>query len=141
MASIALTQDQRREVKNDMDAQVEMLTDEETEILASRLNKEINIPFVKEGTEQTIFVKTVKKADRLLYQSLPNELYSLVKSTSDGISDADVEGLESVLGTRLNKKFDIPYVPEWVEQKIFETLIGLMVSAMRKNFSMSALST
>ncbi|WP_156820900.1 hypothetical protein [Dasania marina] len=135
MTDITLTQAQREAVKNDMDNQIEMLTDEEVEILASKLNDKIDIPFIKEGTEQTIFVKTVKKADRLLYQSLPNEIYGLVKNISDGISDSDAEELVSVLGTRLNNKFDIPYVPEWIEQKIFETLIGLIVSAMRKNYS------
>ena len=139
MTQITLTQDQRIAVKKDMDEQIEMLSDEEVEILATKLNEKINIPFVKEGTEQTIFVKVVRKADRFLYQSLPNELYGLVQKTGDGISDDDAEELESVLGTRLNKKFDIPYVPEWIEQKIFERLIGLLVTAMRRNFSISEL--
>lgn len=139
MTTITLTEDQRIQVKSDMDVQVEMLSDTEVETLASMLNEKVDIPFMKEGTEKTVLVKIVKKVDRLLYSSLPNELYGLVKNTRDGISDEEAEELESVLGTRLNKKIDIPYIPEWVEQKIFETIIGLIVTAMRRNFSISEL--
>jgi len=139
MTAIELTEQQRQQVKNDMDSQIEMLSDSEVEMLASKLNEKIDIPFIKEGTEQTIFVKIVKKVDRILYQNLPNELYGLVKVTGDGISDNDAERLKLVLGTRLNKDFDIPYVPELIEQQIFEMLIGLIVNAMREKFSISEL--
>ena len=139
MTVITLTEDQRNQVKSDMDVQIEMLTDTEVETLASRLNEKVDIPFMNEGTENTVLVKLVRKVDRLLYSSLPNELYGLVKNTRDGISDEEAEELESVLGTRLNKKIDILYIPEWIEQKVFETLIGLIVTAMRRNFSISEL--
>lgn len=139
MTSITLTDEQRNQIHNDMDVITEMLSDEEVEILATKLNEKIDIPFIKEGTEQTIFVKIVKRVDRLLYKSLPNELYELVKNVSDGISDADAEELKLVLGTRLNQQLDIPYIPEWIEQKIFEVLIGLIVNAMKRNYSISEL--
>ncbi len=135
MTTITLTEAQRLELKVQMDNHVEILSDEEIEVLASRLNEKINIPFIKEGTEQTIFVKIVKKFDRMLYKNLPNELYSLVKSSSDGISDEDAKQLEEVLGSRLNAQFDIPYIPEVLEQEIFEMLVGLIITAMRKEFS------
>lgn len=135
MTAITLTQEQRELVKHEMDIQVEMLSDEEVEVLASKLNEKIDLPFIAEGTEQTIFVKTVRIFDRLLYQTIPNELYGLIKDATDGISDKDAEELKLVLGSRLNKALEIPYVPEWVEQKVLEILIGLIVDAMRKNFS------
>ncbi|MBY4677630.1 hypothetical protein [Marinobacterium arenosum] len=135
MTTITLTEGQRKAIKEDMENQVEMLSDDEVEVLASKLNEQIDIPFIKEGTEQTILVKTVKRFDRLLYQNLPNELYGLVKHSRDGISDTDAAELESILGSRLNKKFDIPYLPEAIEQHIFELLVGLVVTAMRKEFS------
>ncbi|WKJ89826.1 hypothetical protein QZJ86_17725 [Methylomonas montana] len=135
MTAIVLTEEQREIIRRDMDSQIEMLSDEEVEALASKLNKKIDIPFIPEGTEQVIFVKTVKQFDRMLYQSLPNELYGLVKNASAGISEKDAEALKLVLGTRLNNRLDIPYVPEWVEQEIFELLLDLIVKAMRKKYS------
>ena len=139
MTAITLTEEQKNKIHDDMDVTTEMLSDEEIEILATKLNEKIDIPFIKEGTEQTILVKIVKKVDRLLYKNLPNELYELVKNVSDGISDSDAEELKLVLGTRLNRALDIPYIPEWIEQKIFEVLIGLIVNAMRRNHSISEL--
>lgn len=135
MTTIILTAEQRQKLKAEMDSQIEMLDDFEVEILASKLNDNINLPFISEGTEQIIFVKIVKKFDRLLYENLPNELYGLVKNASDGISDEDAEQLVSLLGDKLNKKFDIPYVPEIIEKGIFTLLIDITVSAMRKEFS------
>lgn len=135
MATITLTQEQWNRLKEDMDAKIEMLSDEEILIIASKLNEEIDIPFIKEGTEKTILVKIVKKIDRFLYQNIPNELYGLVKVTNDGISDDEATQLKLVLANRLNKKIDIPYLPEFLEQKVFEFAISIIVSAMRKNFS------
>lgn len=135
MSTITLTETQRQAIKAEMEAQTDMLSDIEVEALATMVNAKVNIPYIKEGTEQTILVKTVKKFDRLLYKNLPNELYGLVKDTSDGISDSDTKQLEGVLGSRLNSQFEIPYLPEVIEQKIFELLIAMIVSAMRKEFS------
>ena len=135
MPAITLTEEQRKQVLHEMDVQIEMLSEKEVEALAAKLNEKIDLPFIVEGTEQVIFVKTVRNFDRLLYQNIPNELYGLVKTTSDGISDKDAEELKLVLGSRLNKSLEIPYIPEWVEQQILEILIGLVVDAMRKKFS------
>lgn len=135
MSTITLTETQRQAIKAEMEAQTDMLSDIEVEALATMVNAKVNIPYIKEGTEQTILVKTVKKFDQLLYKNLPNELYGLVKDSSDGISDSDAKQLEGVLGSRLNSQFEIPYLPEVIEQKIFELLIAMIVSAMRKEFS------
>lgn len=135
MSTITLTERQRQAIKAEMETQTEMLSDIEVEALATMVNAKVNIPYIKEGTEQTILVKTVKKFDQLLYKNLPNELYSLVKDSHDGISDSDAKQLEGVLGSRLNSQFEIPYLPEVIEQKIFELLIAMIVSAMRKEFS------
>ncbi len=139
MSSITLTDEQREQIANDMDVQIEMLNVDEVEALATKLNAKIDIPYIKEGTEQTIMVKIVKKIDRLLYRKLPNEIYGLVKNSSDGISDEDARQLKAVLATRINKEFDIPYIPEWIEQEILEMAIGLLVNGMRKNFSVMEL--
>ncbi len=139
MSSITLTDEQREQIANDMDVQIEMLSADEVEALATKLNEKIDIPYIKEGTEQTIMVKIVKKIDRLLYRKLPNEIYGLVKNSSDGISDEDARQLKAVLATRINKEFDIPYIPEWIEQEILEMAIGLLVNGMRKNFSVMEL--
>ncbi len=139
MSSITLTDEQRAQIASDMDKQIEMLSADEVEALATKLNEKIDIPYIKEGTEQTIMVKIVKKIDRLLYRKLPNEIYGLVKSSRDGISDDDARQLKAVLATRINKEFDIPYIPEWIEQEILEMSIGLIVNGMRKNYSVMEL--
>ncbi|MCF6323810.1 MAG: hypothetical protein L3J89_05725 [Gammaproteobacteria bacterium] len=139
MSSITLTDEQRAQIARDMDTQIEMLSSDEVEMLATKLNEKIDIPYIDDKAEQLILVKIVKKIDRLLYRKLPNEIYGLVKNSRDGISDEDARQLKSVLATRINKEFDIPYIPEWIEQEILEVSIGLIVNGMRKNYSMMEL--
>jgi len=139
MSSITLTEEQRDQIASDMDNQVEMLNAEEVEALATKLNEKIDIPYIDDNAEQLIMVKIVKKIDRLLYRKLPNEIYGLVKNSRDGISDDDARQLKAVLATRINKEFDIPYIPEWIEQEILELSIGLIVNGMRKNYSVMEL--
>jgi hypothetical protein len=139
MSSITLTDEQRAKIASDMDTQIEMLNAEEVEALATRVNAKIDIPYIDDKAEQLIMVKIVKKIDRLLYRKLPNEIYGLVKNSHNGISDDDARQLKAVLATRINKEFDIPYIPEWIEQEILEVAIGLIVNGMRKNYSMMEL--
>jgi len=139
MSSITLTDEQRAQIVSDMDTEIEMLSSNEVEMLATRLNEKIDIPYIDDKAEQLIMVKIVKKIDRLLYRKLPNEIYGLVKNSHDGISDEDARQLKSVLATRINKEFDIPYISEWIEQEILEISIGLIVNGMRKNYSMMEL--
>lgn len=135
-ATIQITDKQRDKIIEEMYVQKDMLTVEEVGYLATQLNAKINLPFANEKTEQKIYIKFVTKVDRLLYESLPNELYGLIKDSTDGISEEEADKLINILSTRINNKFDIKYIPEWVEQEIFEFLIGLIVKAMRKGYRM-----
>lgn len=135
MSIIELTEEQRQTVLSDMNDKTEMLTDAEIEHLATRLNEKVNIPFLRESSEQTVLVKLVKKVDRYLYNALPNELYGLVQDATDGVSDEEAKELREILATRANKQINIKYLPEIVEQEIFEFLIGFIINAMRKNVS------
>lgn len=135
METIQLTKEKHKQIQDDMDQKIEMLTNEETEKLATLLNEKINLPFINEEKEKTIFVKLVKQMDRVLYQNLPNELYGLVRDVDDGISEEEAEDLKRLLAPILDKKIDIPYVPEEMEKSIFEIFISLIVRGMKKGYS------
>lgn len=52
---IALTDLQLEQIKIDMNEICEMLTDEEVLVLANKVNKKVNIPFLSENKELTVF--------------------------------------------------------------------------------------
>lgn len=64
MSTINLTNSQIQSIKNDMDNNIEMLTQQEIEYIATKINNEVNIPFMGESREQTVIVKIVKRMDR-----------------------------------------------------------------------------
>jgi hypothetical protein len=113
----------------------EMLTQKEVEAIATKLNKVINLPILKEDREQIIFVKIVKQIDRFLYGVLPNELYELIRVASDGISEKDALIIEENLAKLANDYINLPFLTEPMEETVFRVVIGLIVRAMLKGES------
>ncbi|WP_321375681.1 hypothetical protein [uncultured Draconibacterium sp.] len=111
------------------------MTPEEVKDLAIRLNKKIDVPFIKETGEEKILVKVIFKIDTFLYDHLPNEFYDVIRSTDRGISDKEARRLVRRLTRLANKKIDIPYLPEPVEHFAIKFVIGMVVKAARKKLN------
>lgn len=115
------------------------LTNDEAKVIANRLNKEINIPFVDEEGEAKVLIKIVLKIDRFLYNSLPNELYDAVRSVENGLDEEEVRNLSHRISRLANKKIDIPYLPEVVEFFILNFGVRLILKALQKQVSILSL--
>lgn len=112
------------------------MTDAEIRDLAERLNEKINVPFIRETREEKILIKVVLKIDRFLYDHLPNELYDLIRSLDNGISDTEAKRLIKRLTRLANDKIDIPYLPESVERIAIRFIISIIINAARKNLKL-----
>lgn len=132
--AVKLTATAYKKVGADAD-RAEMLTQKEVEAIATKLNKVINLPILKEDREQIIFVKIVKQIDRFLYGVLPNELYELIRVVSDGISEKDALIIEENLAKLANDYINLPFLTEPMEETVFRVVIGLIVRAMLKGES------
>ncbi len=132
MPSITLTGDQVRSIMDDADKTVELLSVQELEFIAGKLNEKIDLPFLTEEQENVVLVKIAKQIDRYLYSVLPNEVYAMVKDASNGISEGEAEKIKARLAKLINKCVDIPIVGEEVEQLIFKTILDLIALAMQK---------
>lgn len=137
-AQITITEEQYRKILADADERTEMLTPDEIAIIATKLNEKVNVPIITERAEYTMLIKIVRDIDRFLYKLLPNEIYGLVRDSADGISEEEAENMSRRLAKLVNKYIDIPYIPEGIEEKIFQLGIGIIVDAMRKNFKLAA---
>ena len=76
MTKIQLTEEQRKQVISDADQTVEMLSDQQVEDIATKLNSWVGLPFMSEEREQVVFVKLVKKIDR--FETVFFSLYFLL---------------------------------------------------------------
>ena len=110
------------------------MTVEEIKELAKRLNEKIDVPLVRETTEEKILIKVVLQIDRFLYDNLPNELYDLIRSLDKGIDDDEAKRLITRLAGLANDKIDIPYIPEMAEYVAIRYIIGLIINAARKGW-------
>lgn len=136
MAATVLSEEVHRRIEHDADEKVEMLTPAQLEMIASKLNGWVNLPILSEEKEQVIFVKIVKQVDRYIYKSLPNEIYELIAESTDGITTEEAEMIEDRMAAVINRQVTIPYLTERMEQKVFEFVLGIILSALVKGKSL-----
>lgn len=139
MSEIRLTNAQLSQIKRDMNEKADMLNDAEVNALAQKVNKAINLPFLKEEKEFVVFVKLVKWVDAQLYRLLPNEYYELVKDASDGITKEEARKMEDRLTPMINNVINIPILTEKHEKKLISLVIGLILKAMVKGHKLDEL--
>ncbi len=136
MSEITLTKTQLEKIKSDMDKKVEMLSDEEINAIAQKVNEAINLPFLDEDKELIVFGKIIRWVDRRLYDLLPNEYYELVKDASDGISKEEVIKIEARITPLINNVVNIPILTEKQEDKLIGLVLSLILNAMIKGFKL-----
>jgi hypothetical protein len=124
-----------KKIKKDAEG-TSMLSDGQIAALAEKLNEEINFPIIGENLEEILLAKIIKRIDQKVYELLPNEYYSLVKSVSNGISDEDAENIEARMTPLINEKVNLPFLSEEMEQKIIGFVLNSLINAMRKNFKL-----
>lgn len=136
MSEITLTKKQLEKISTDMNDQVEMLTAEEVNALAMKVNKAINLPFISEEKEFVVFVKIIKWIDKKLYQLLPNEYYELINDATDGISKEEAIIIEERVTPMINNVVNLPVLTEKQEEKLISIILGLIINAMVKGFKL-----
>lgn len=101
--------------------------------MIKRINEELDIPFVSEGME-VIAISWV--VDRI-YPAIPDWALPILYNSLDGINDEELKNLEHVLVREVNKRLDIPYVPESLEAQLIGPAIGALLSFAVKGKSLS----
>ena len=132
MSTLTLDAQALENMQADMNAKTSMLTDEQLNALAQKINAAINIPILGEKAELVVFAKIIKLIDVKLYELLPNEYYELINSVNDGISEEEAAMMTQRLSKLLNEKINIPFISEQKEEKLISLVIGYIVGAMVK---------
>ncbi len=128
MPTIYLTPEQWEHMKREAN-EVQMLTDAELDRIAARLGKSKNIPFVKPEKEEALFRKAIQLLDSVLYNSLPPEVYENINNAQDGFDKKEKRKLINQLTRTINRKVDIPYLPETLEKYIIKGFLHIVVGA------------
>lgn len=136
MTTITLTEEQRQKIVKDAEETKMLLTDEEVEKIASKVNEKINLPFLSEDKEQIVFVKIVRLLDRSLYTLLPNEIYECIRMAQDGIDSEEAETIKTRITKAINNLVNLPFLTENQEEILFGIVIGIIINAMMKGNSL-----
>jgi len=131
MSNVTLDASAVATMQADMNVKTSMLSDEQLNALAQKLNEKFNIPILGEKIELIVFAKIIRLIDAKLYELLPNEYYSLVNSVTDGISDEDAALMSARLGKLLNEKINVPFLSEEIEGKLIGFVLDQIVNAMK----------
>ena len=109
-----------------------MLTESSVKAIATKLNEQIDFPFIGESKEQAILEKLVKELDKHLVDMLPSEFYELINIGSDGVSEKELETLKRRLPEMLNKRINVPFLSESTEGELFSLFVEQICEALKK---------
>lgn len=98
--------------------------------IATTVNKSINIPWVPENFEQSIFEHAVGLVDDAIDMLVPHAIVELVVSSAAGVTRGSVGEFGERLIAALNKRIDIPYLNEEQEDRLIRTVVGVILKAM-----------
>ncbi|UTW61903.1 hypothetical protein KFE98_18095 [bacterium SCSIO 12741] len=132
MPTINLTHEQWEQIKKDAEG-TQMLKPNEVEAIAARINERRNLPFLSEEKEFIVYVKIVRRLDQLLYENLPNEIYSSIRYSENGLDPQERKRMIKSLTRYINKQIDIPYLNEMMEKFIIRAFLSIIVNALLKN--------
>lgn len=132
----SLSPEKMAEIRHQYFMKSSMLTDNEILHLARKVNQVVNLPFISEEKELIVFCRIVHWVDVKLYSLLPNEYYSLIRNSSDGISEDEADLIVERISPLIAGVVDIPFVPEAIEKRVIALILSLIINAMIKGFKL-----
>ncbi len=107
-----------------------ILTVSQREAFATKLNKEINIPLVRERREQVIFRKIVDSADKHMGKYIPDEYLEAITSRNISVEELVTDALQENLTPLLASLIPLPMFPRSLKEQIIDLIIKWIVDAM-----------
>jgi len=112
-----------------------MLSEEQIDWLADRINEKIDLPLLGEKSEKAIIRTAISKVLDLLEDELPEEFVNFIDDVSDGFepqNEAQLALLKDNTARFLNNNINIPLLSERSEKRLFDSLIDFLFDAMQK---------
>lgn len=109
-----------------------MSNEEFIQSLVTRLNVQLDLPFVGEEFEAEILHWAVEK----IVPMIPDSIRDFVLSAADGIDANELNRLEDVLVNVLNEYIDIPWVPEQLEPGLFRPVVEAILDYAKMGLSL-----
>lgn len=107
-----------------------LLNADEKKQIAELLNARLDVPWVPEQIELTLFEHAVGLIDTTVEGLLPEAFSSLLRDGSLGIDPSQAQVFGERLLQALNKRVDLPYLDEVQEASLFKMMIDPLVQAM-----------
>ena len=107
-----------------------ILTVSQREAFATKLNKAINIPLVRERREQVIFRKIVDSADKHMGKYIPDEYLEAITSRNISVEKLVTDALQDNLTPLLASLIPLPMFPRSLKEQILDLIIKWIVDAM-----------
>lgn len=92
--------------------------------LASKLNVELNVPFVPESVEQ----KWIEWFLTRIVQVVPSDIVAILVDAADGLDEAELRTTEDKLVSLANKLIDIPMLPESIEDSLIRPIVRQLLT-------------
>ncbi len=129
-ASVSLTEAQHDQIISDLDG-MDFLTNTEVQRICDVLNTKIELP-INEEKQVVVLSKIIRIIDRALYQFIPNEIYSFIRSEEEGVNPNEARLIKSRVYKIITETTVFPFLNEFQEERINRLILNYIVSAMTK---------
>lgn len=91
--------------------------------LITKLNDQIDVPFVSEAKERSVIEWLVAK----ITPQIPEWILAFMATAADGLTMEEVQQHESVIVAEINKVVDLPGTPEFIEEKLIAFIVHVIL--------------
>ena len=105
-----------------------LLKQQEICAIAERLSEKVTLPFLSEASEHNVLLKVVLKVDNYLYDSLPNEIFSLIHTIDQGFDDAEAAQVAARLTKQANNDITLPFLTDHLEYYSITFILNILVN-------------
>lgn len=101
--------------------------------MVKRINEELDVPFIPESMEAIAISWAVDR----IYPAIPDWVLPNLYNSLDGLNEDELADLQKVVVQEVNKRVDIPYMPEAIESQLIAAVVDALLSFAVKGKSLS----
>ncbi len=116
-----------------------MLSKEQIDRLADTVNEKVNLPFITESLEKTIFVQAIEVIDAKLEEVVPPDVLAFLNDLDDGLDEAEVKKWAEKESNMINERLNIPILDASQETQLLVTILEYILEGLKKNATLDKL--
>ncbi|OJW85075.1 MAG: hypothetical protein BGO69_01800 [Bacteroidetes bacterium 46-16] len=112
-----------------------MLTEQQKDFIIGEITQKVNKHILRTFLGKFALRMIINQVDSLLSQSLPPDIYDILSSSTDGLSNEEIQHLKDVLPSYILSRIHNPILHS-ILAEIIDAFVDVLVQALNKGQSL-----